>query len=203
MTTITATEAKDLLVKSWNEFNEDEAPRLGAALAYYTILSLAPLLILLIALAGLVFGKEAATGQLVSQIQGMVGKEGAEAIQQMIAGASKPASGIVASIPHVAFRRKFGCGGIEGSVEHHLGQASGLRSRCRWNGDAALEGIRSGARRRIPFAGISDSQFPGCRCGRILHRHSPDTRVRYACGAVRRFAVGHCRRLRGTVQVLA
>jgi membrane protein len=98
MSKITATQAKDLLVKSWSEFNEDQAPRLGAALAYYTILSLAPLLILLIALAGLVFGKEAATGQLASQIQGMVGKEGAEAIQQMIAGASKPASGIVASI---------------------------------------------------------------------------------------------------------
>jgi membrane protein len=98
MTTITATQAKDLLVKSWSEFNKDQAPRLGAALAYYTVLSLAPLLILLIALAALLFGKEAATGQLVSQIQGMVGKEGAEAIQQMIAGASKPTSGIVASI---------------------------------------------------------------------------------------------------------
>ena len=61
MTTITATPAKDLLVKSWGEFNEDQAPRLGAALAYYSVLSLAPLLILLIALAGLVFGKEAAT----------------------------------------------------------------------------------------------------------------------------------------------
>ena len=41
MTTITATQAKDLLVKSWSEFNEDQAPRLGAALAYYTVLSLA------------------------------------------------------------------------------------------------------------------------------------------------------------------
>ena len=47
MTTITAAQAKDLLVKSWTEFNKDQAPRLGAALAYYTVLSLAPLLILL------------------------------------------------------------------------------------------------------------------------------------------------------------
>jgi membrane protein len=98
MATIKGAEAKDLLIKCWSEFNEDQAPRLGAALAYYTVLSLAPLLIVLIAIAGLVFGKEAATGQLFSQIQGMVGKEGAEAIEQMIAGASKPASGIVASI---------------------------------------------------------------------------------------------------------
>ena len=95
---ITASQAKDLLVKSWADFNKDQAPRLGAALAYYTVLSLAPLLILLIALAGLVFGKEAAQGQLIGELQGMVGTEGAEAIQQMIAGANKPATGILASI---------------------------------------------------------------------------------------------------------
>ena len=56
------------LAKSWKEFNDDQAPRLGAALAYYTLLSLAPLLILLIAIAGLIFGKEAAQGELFGQI---------------------------------------------------------------------------------------------------------------------------------------
>ena len=70
MTTPTATQTKDLLLKSWSQFGKHQAPRLGAALAYYTMLSVAPLLILLIALAGLVLGKEAATGQLVNQIQG-------------------------------------------------------------------------------------------------------------------------------------
>jgi membrane protein len=91
-------EWKDLLVKTWTEWNEDQAPRLGAALAYYTVLSLAPLLILMIAIAGLVFGEEAARGQLLSQIQGLVGSEGGEAIQTMVQNASKPGSGIVASI---------------------------------------------------------------------------------------------------------
>jgi membrane protein len=89
---------KSILVKSWNEFSEDQATRLGASLAYYTVLSLAPLLMLIIAIAGLVLGKEAAQGQLFDEIGSMVGPEGAEAIQGMIAGSSKPASSIIASI---------------------------------------------------------------------------------------------------------
>jgi membrane protein len=117
--TITATLAKDLLVKSWNEFNKDQAPRLGAALAYYTVLSLAPLLILLIAFAGLVFGREAAQGQLFGEIQSMVGKEGAEAIQQMLAGASKPATGAIASI--IGFLTLvFGASSVAGELQAAL-----------------------------------------------------------------------------------
>lgn len=91
-------EWKDLLGRTWTEWNEDQAPRLGASLAYYTLLSLAPLLILLIALAGLVFGEEAARGQLLAQVQGLVGSEGGKAVQEMVKNASKPGSGIIASI---------------------------------------------------------------------------------------------------------
>jgi membrane protein len=96
--TISFSQAKDILTRSWKEFNEDQAPRLGAALAYYTLLSLAPLLILLIALGGFIFGKEAAQGQLFGEINSMVGSEGGKAIQEMISNASKPASGSIASI---------------------------------------------------------------------------------------------------------
>jgi membrane protein len=96
--TISFSQAKDILTRSWKEFNQDQAPRLGAALAYYTLLSLAPLLILLIAIGGLIFGKEAAQGQLFGQINSMVGSEGGKAIQEMISNASKPASGSIASI---------------------------------------------------------------------------------------------------------
>ena len=95
---MTLSQAKTLFSKSWTEFNADNAPRLGAALAYYTILSLAPLLILLIAVAGLVFGKEAAQGQLFGQIRDLVGAQGAEAIEAIVRAASKPSSGIAASI---------------------------------------------------------------------------------------------------------
>ena len=94
----TVAEWKNLLAKTWTEWNEDEAPRLGAALAYYTVLSLAPLLILMIAIAGLLFGEEAARGQLLTQIEDMVGREGGAAIQTMVQNASKPGSGILASI---------------------------------------------------------------------------------------------------------
>jgi membrane protein len=89
---------KYLLTQAWTEFNQDNVPRLGASLAYYTILSIAPLLVVAIAIAGLVFGKEAAQGQIVAQIQGMVGDEGAKAIQAMIEGASNLGQGIVASL---------------------------------------------------------------------------------------------------------
>lgn len=89
---------KSLLFQAYDDWNVDQAPRLGAALAYYTVLSLAPLLILLIALAGLVFGEEAARGQLYGQIRDMVGADGATAIEGMIQNASKPANGITASI---------------------------------------------------------------------------------------------------------
>jgi membrane protein len=92
------TELKRLFSHSYSDFNKDQAPRLGAALAYYTALSLAPLLILLIAVAGLVFGKEAAQGQLFSEIRNMMGSDGAKAIEEMVANAAKPASGVVASL---------------------------------------------------------------------------------------------------------
>jgi membrane protein len=91
-------ELKRLFMQTWTEWNADQAPRLGAALAYYTVLSLAPLLLLLIAAAGLIFGEEAARGQLMAQISDLVGREGGEAIQTMVQNASKPGSGILASI---------------------------------------------------------------------------------------------------------
>lgn len=87
-----------LLLRTWTEWNADQAPRIGAALAFYSMLSLAPLLILLIALAGLIFGDEAARGQLFGQIESLVGRQGAVAIQEMVKNAAKPGSGILASV---------------------------------------------------------------------------------------------------------
>ena len=66
-----------LLKATFDEWNEDKAPRLAAALAYYTAFSLTPLLIVVIAIAGLVFGQEAVRGELQYQIQGLVGSEAA------------------------------------------------------------------------------------------------------------------------------
>jgi membrane protein len=87
-----------LLKESWNAWSTDKAPRLGAALAYYTLFSLAPLLVIVIAVAALIFGQDAAQGKIVAEIQGLVGEESARAIQTMIDQARTPATGIVATI---------------------------------------------------------------------------------------------------------
>lgn len=90
---------RGLFSETYSEWSAVEAPRMGASLAYYTVLSLAPLLIVVIGAAGLVFGHKAAQGALVGQIQGLVGQQGAEAIQAVLqqAGAKKT-SGAIASI---------------------------------------------------------------------------------------------------------
>ena len=91
-----------LLRNSFIEWLEDKAPRLGAALAYYTAFSLSPLLVIVIAIAGLVFGQEAAEGQIIAQMQGLIGHDGAQAIAGMVQNARKPSSGIIATVVGLA-----------------------------------------------------------------------------------------------------
>jgi membrane protein len=76
----------------------DRGPRLGAALAFYTLFSLAPLLIIVIAVAAMAFGRELAQKQLVQQIEAVVGAEGARVIQSTIEKTSRPSSGIIATL---------------------------------------------------------------------------------------------------------
>ena len=87
-----------LLKETFKEWNEDKASRLAAALSYYTVFSLAPLLIITIAIAGAVFGDDAARGEIVRQIQGLVGKDGAEVIQTALENAQRPDTRNLASI---------------------------------------------------------------------------------------------------------
>jgi membrane protein len=87
-----------LLQETFKEWRDDKASRLAAALAYYTIFSIAPLLIIVIAIAGAVFGEEAARGQIVGQIQGLVGLDGAKFLETAIKNANKPQTGAIASI---------------------------------------------------------------------------------------------------------
>jgi membrane protein len=88
----------NLVSKSVEAWLNDYAPSMGAALAYYTLFSLAPLLIIAIAVAGLVFGQEAARGEIVAQIQGLIGHEGAIAVQGLLRSANGPAQDIVATL---------------------------------------------------------------------------------------------------------
>jgi membrane protein len=86
----------------FDHWSRDDAPRLAASLAYYTILSSAPLLVISIALADRVFGQQAVQGQLAWEIQTLVGGDAAQAIQAVIRDAHRPASGLIATILSVA-----------------------------------------------------------------------------------------------------
>ncbi len=77
---------------------DDDVASMGAALSFYTLFSLAPLLLIVIALAGKVFGADAARGALDAQLQSLVGANAALAVQQMIVDAAKPAEGLMAAM---------------------------------------------------------------------------------------------------------
>jgi membrane protein len=88
-----------LLVKDTvTGFMDDEALSRGASIAYYTLFSIAPVLLVVVAIAGLVFGREAAEGAIVGQLSVMMGHRTAEALQGMIESAAKPREGTLATI---------------------------------------------------------------------------------------------------------
>ena len=76
---------------------DDYAPSMGAALAYYTLFSLAPLLLIVISVAGLVFGQDAARGEIESQLRGLMGEQGASAVQALLASVDQPTEGVTAT----------------------------------------------------------------------------------------------------------
>jgi membrane protein len=111
----------------FDEWSKDNALTLGAALAYYTVFSMAPLLVLVIAIAGLVFGRADAQGQIVSQVQGTLGASGAELIQSMIERASEPKSGVIATVISLA-TMLFGASGVFGALQGSLNQIWGAHT---------------------------------------------------------------------------
>ena len=87
------------LVKSAaSAWNDDYAPSMGAALSYYTVFSLAPLLLIVISIAGLVFGADAARGAIFGQLQGLMGEDAAKAVEGLLVSVSKPSQGIAATV---------------------------------------------------------------------------------------------------------
>jgi membrane protein len=79
-------------------FINDQALSRGAAIAFYTVTSIAPILLIVIAIAGLVFGREAAQGAIIGQVSGLMGQQTAEVLQTAVASASDRGSGTLASI---------------------------------------------------------------------------------------------------------
>ena len=112
--------AWELIKEAFTDWNEDKAPRLAAALSYYALFAIAPLLVIVIAIAGLFFGQEAASGAIAGQIQGLVGEQSAQAIQEMVANAGASRSGgIIATIIGIV-TLLFGALGVFGQLQDAL-----------------------------------------------------------------------------------
>lgn len=108
-----------LLKETFTQWLEHKAPRLAAALAYYMVFSLAPLLVIAIAVAGAVFGQDAARGEIVNRISGFVGQDVASVIEKAITNASQPDISNIASLLSVAILL-FGASGIFAQLQDAL-----------------------------------------------------------------------------------
>src|SRR5688500_13925202 len=87
-----------LLKKAANSWVEDYVPSMGAALSYYTLFSIAPLLLIVIAVAGLAFGDEAARGEIFGQLAGLIGEEGAKGVEGLVQAADEPKEGMLSTV---------------------------------------------------------------------------------------------------------
>jgi len=116
---MTLRDAWELTKETMTEWDQDKVSRLAAALAYYTAFSLAPLLVISIGLAGIVLGEEAAQGQIVTQLQDLIGIQGARLIEEMIAASRRPAESIPATVAGFAVLI-FGATGVFGQLQDAL-----------------------------------------------------------------------------------
>src|SRR5581483_7623692 len=91
-------DAGSVLVESCREWNRHNAPRLGASLSFYTLLSLTPLLIVVVTIGGYVFNLQAAQREIVSKVQGLVGPDGAKLIQTVLANSQRTTHGVAATL---------------------------------------------------------------------------------------------------------
>jgi membrane protein len=116
-----------LFKQTASEWMEDDAPSLGAALAYYTVFSLAPLMTIAIAIAGFFFGKEAAQGQIFDELRVLLGEEGGKAVQEMVQSANaQPTAGVIATIISVVVLL-FGASGVFGQLQASLNTIWGVK----------------------------------------------------------------------------
>jgi len=120
-----------LLRETVFEWYEDRAPRLGAALAFYTVFALAPGLIVIIALAALLLGHEAAQGQIIDQVQDLIGVAGAQAIQAAIESARSAGSLVATGLGVLTLL--FGLWGVFGELQDALNTIWGVTARP-WRG---------------------------------------------------------------------
>ena len=114
-----------LLKEAAADWSHDRAPRLGAALAYYTVFSLVPFLVVVIAVIGLVFGQDAAQSAILGQISTLVGEQSAAAIKEMIQRADQPSTGLFATALAIA-TLLLGASGVFGQLQDALNTVWGV-----------------------------------------------------------------------------
>jgi membrane protein len=108
-----------LAVSAVKNFSTDRATVEAAALSYYTVFSLAPLLLIVIGIAGFIFGRDAVAKSLVEQAQGLVGEQGAQLIETVLQNATKPANGAIAAVVGVV-TLILGASGVFGQLKDSL-----------------------------------------------------------------------------------
>jgi membrane protein len=108
-----------LLKQTVSQWSDDEASRLAASLSLYTLLSIAPLLVIAVSVAGLAFGDEAARGQISQQISSIVGPQAGQSIESLVANARTPSSGIISTVVGVIVGL-FGASGVFGELQSSL-----------------------------------------------------------------------------------
>jgi membrane protein len=109
----------DLLREAFGEWQKDNVSILAASLAYYTVFSLTPILIISIAIAGSIFGEETAKGEIMRQFQDLVGSRGAEVIQTTLSNANTPKLKNIASLISVVLLL-IGASGVFAQLQHAL-----------------------------------------------------------------------------------
>ena len=112
------------------QWTQDKVPRHGAALAYYTVFSIVPLLVIIIAMIGLVFGQEAAQSYILQQLESLLGEQSTAAIKDMIQRASQPSTGILATLVALA-TLLFGASGLFGQLQDSLNSIWGVEPKTR------------------------------------------------------------------------
>ena len=122
-----------LFTQSMQAWLDDDASSMGAALAYYTLFSIAPLLLIAIAVAGFFFGQEAARGEIVGQIQQLIGREGAIAVQGMLQSARDPTNGALASAAGLV-ALVVGATTVFAELQSDLDRIWRVSAPTRWNG---------------------------------------------------------------------
>jgi len=116
-----------LLKDAYANWKKHEGAKMGASLAYYAVLSLAPLVIIVIAIAGLIFGHDAARQGLITQVQALVGPDGANMVNTMIASAQKPGSGSLGTVIGIA-TLLFGASGVFSELRDSLNKIWEVKS---------------------------------------------------------------------------